>query len=231
MLGARVGDEARSVPHKLELFRYKRVPKAHYRSRMESGETAESIGSKADLRTSAYVQTEGGFTQELFHKEQGLKELRELSAEIRHNTHNYKRAWVHFWLMLAEVMLILLRLIRDIVMAVLKIVVLILVLILRIIATVLLALYFLVVMFLPTRRNSPFRNTPSYERIRRRDYTVRKQRVLFLDLDNTLVAITPHKPAGRECDRLKVRAAGGEAFEVYYCVKRPFLNEFLLEVS
>ena len=83
-------------------------------------------------------------------------------------------------------------------------------------------------MWLPTRKGSPFRRIKDYERLRRQDLVSKHERVLFLDLDNTLVSVTRKKPSKGKFTKIKVKAAGEGTFEKFYIVKRPHLDEFLV---
>lgn len=184
-----------------------------------------------DRRISRYIQNNPEFTEELFNKEQEIRELKQISKDINSYTHNFKTSWRYLALVFWELFIIIFRMMLIVLSFLFKIISLVLLYTLRLTVMVFLAVYFFITLWLPTRRGSPFRNIMTYERMRRRDLMFRNERVLFLDLDNTLVFVTPHKPLNCKYIGLKVKSAGGEAFEKFYLVKRPFLDEFLIEVS
>lgn len=169
-------------------------------------------------------------TEEAFLKAKEVQELKQMSNDINNYTHDFKNSWIYLLMMVAQLFKILLRMLTELVLFLVRILVLVYDLAFKLMVVCLLTLYFFITMWLPTKRRSPFHILLSYEKMRRKDLAFRHERVLFLDLDNTLVFTTRYKPQGGKFFKVKVKAAGEEGFEKFYLIKRPYLDEFLIQV-
>lgn len=104
------------------------------------------------------------------------------------------------------------------------------VLFIQLIVIVALVLYFLITYWLPNRKYNPFKNPLKYEHMDFLDTVEHNGRILYLDLDNTLVYCTKIKPTHKNYVTIIVNNISDTKETTYYMIKRPYLNEFLREV-
>lgn len=133
--------------------------------------------------------------------------------------------------MLYKLFRAVLNLILSLFYTLISLVMKLLVLLIQLVVIIALLIYFLVTYWLPTKRYNPFSNAIKYERMAFLDTLDHNGRILYLDLDNTLVYCSRVKPKTRDFIKVPIRAVADTNEVVYYLLKRPYLQEFLREVS
>ena len=91
-------------------------------------------------------------------------------------------------------------------------------------------IYFILSYFLPKRKYNPFINKMRYDYISWLDVIDDNSRFLFVNLES-LAYITKEKPKGVKFTRFYLKDINGEKLNKIYLVPRPYLSEFLFEVS
>lgn len=107
----------------------------------------------------------------------------------------------------------------------------ILVVAIQLVVLVALLVYFFLTYWFPAKKRHPFNNAMKYERMAFLDTLDHNGRTLYLELDDTLVHCSRTKPNCKEYTKIRVRTPTSEQESIFYMVKRPYLQEFLQEVS
>ena len=95
----------------------------------------------------------------------------------------------------------------------------------------LISVYFLLKLILPFNfKQNPLANKKRYQKLLLIDEIGKNSRVLCLDLDETLVYCSQSKPANGPYVKFTLVLLD-QPVRTYYLQKRPFLDEFLDEVS
>lgn len=160
-----------------------------------------------------------------------LKLTKKASEEITYFLDHLKKTWFYFALLLYR----LLRILGNCSLTVFYIAfsgaIFVFINLLRVIVLGLISVYFLLKLILPFKfKQNPLANKKRYQKLLLIDEIGKNSRVLCLDLDETLVYCSQSKPANGPYVKFTLVLLD-QPVRTYYLQKRPFLDEFLDEVS
>lgn len=142
-----------------------------------------------------------------------------------------KQYALYFVLLLWEIVRTVFQFVFKFIYEILRLVASLLMCVFKLIVIIVLVLYFLISLCIPDCRKSPLLQSRFSQRHEVIDSYSDHKRFLFLDLDNTLVYVTNKRPTHRSYKKIQLKAADSASKERLYIIKRPFLDNFLKEVS
>lgn len=165
-----------------------------------------------------------------YHNESNLESISEVSEDVNKFLDHLKQTWFYFFLMTFKLVKAVLNCVFSLFYILMSFIMRALVVLTQVVVLVMLMVYFLISYFLPDKSSTPFVNAIKYETISILDFVDHNNRVLYLDLDNTLVYCTKTKPKTAGYTKILVKSVDTGESVVYYLHKRPHLEEFLREV-
>lgn len=160
-----------------------------------------------------------------------LESISEVSEDVNKFLDHLKQTWFYFFMMSFKLFKVKLNFIFSLFYYLMALLMKILVVVVQLIVIVMLLVYFLISYLIPDRKRTPFVNRIKYEHIALLDVIEHNNRVLYLDLDNTLIYCTKTKPKTKGYTTIYVKSVDDNEAVTYYMYKRPYLEEFLREVS